>query len=91
MNAANKDFHLSAWSPAVDRGINIGLTFDFDGNTRPQGLGFDMGVYESPYAQQPLPTSTNTPTATPTPTPLPRAEFTGSFKLWESVNHAPNL
>ncbi len=71
VNAANKDFHLSAWSPAVDRGINIGLTYDFDGNTRPQGLGFDMGVYESPYSQQPLPTSTNTPTATPTPTPLP--------------------
>ena len=41
------DFHLQSSSPAVDAGSSTGApAFDFEGTTRPQGAGFDMGAYE---------------------------------------------
>jgi hypothetical protein len=44
---AGSDFHLKSTSPAIDKGTatNAPLT-DFDGTTRPQGAGYDMGAYE---------------------------------------------
>jgi len=44
--AAAGDFHLTATSPAVDRGKATGATTDADGNPRPQGAAFDIGAYE---------------------------------------------
>jgi hypothetical protein len=38
--------HLSAGSPAIDRGIDVGINVDLDGNHRPSGAGFDIGAYE---------------------------------------------
>lgn len=39
------DFHLSAASPALNKGTNTGLGNDLDGNPRPVGLP-DLGCYE---------------------------------------------
>ena len=38
--------HLSAGSPAIDHGIDVGINVDLDGNPRPSGAGFDIGAYE---------------------------------------------
>ena len=41
------DYHLKPGSPAIDSGTSIGASsIDFDGNTRPQGAGYDIGPYE---------------------------------------------
>ena len=39
------DFHLNPASPAINFGINAGITIDLDGNSRPIGLP-DLGSYE---------------------------------------------
>jgi hypothetical protein len=47
VNPAGGDFHLQVGSPAIDTGssLNAPVT-DFDGNSRPQGAGYDIGAYE---------------------------------------------
>ncbi len=43
------DFHLQAGSAAIDAGANlssVGITTDFEGKSRPQGSGYDIGAYE---------------------------------------------
>ena len=43
------DFHLLADSAAVDQGTDLsalGFSTDYDGVTRPQGAGWDIGAYE---------------------------------------------
>lgn len=41
---SSSDFHLGAGSPAIDAGIDVGITGDFGGNPR---VGFpDIGAYE---------------------------------------------
>jgi len=47
VNPSESDFHLLGNSPAIDRGSPIDAPInDFDGNTRPQGSGYDIGAYE---------------------------------------------
>jgi hypothetical protein len=71
-NEAGSDYHLTAASAAIDRGVVTEVTTDFDGNPRNQGLP-DLGAYE--YVQlgfskihltfvvhQPLQLATATPT-----------------------------
>jgi hypothetical protein len=60
VNASGKDFHLAADSPAIDSGVNVGLKLDFDGYSRPEGQGYDMGVYEYSSAVRVLPTASPT-------------------------------
>ena len=44
--AASHDFHLTANSPAVDKGKPTSASSDIDGNPRPGGSAFDIGAYE---------------------------------------------
>ncbi len=61
VDTASGDFHLQEGSPCIDAGaesIYIAIwdtviyapTFDYDSVARPQGLGWDIGAYESPYS-----------------------------------------
>lgn len=45
-NEYEKSFNLTSSSPAIDTGVNVGLTYDLLGVSIPQGPGYDMGVYE---------------------------------------------
>jgi parallel beta-helix repeat protein len=46
VNVDTFNFHLQPGSPAIDTGIDLGITLDFDGEIRPAGVGFDLGAYE---------------------------------------------
>ena len=39
-------YHLTAWSDAIDRALDAGLTTDIDGDARPQNLRYDLGADE---------------------------------------------
>ncbi|MBC8264078.1 MAG: CSLREA domain-containing protein [Anaerolineales bacterium] len=46
-NTANRDYHLTAYSPAIDAGTAEGAPIvDLDGVSRPQGEAYDIGAYE---------------------------------------------
>jgi hypothetical protein len=40
------DYHLLPLSPCINAGVDLGITTDYAGNKRPQGLAPDMGPYE---------------------------------------------
>jgi hypothetical protein len=40
------DFHLTQDSPCIDKGIDVGVYVDIEGDRRPFGSGFDMGADE---------------------------------------------
>jgi len=46
----NWDFSLGAGSPAIDNGLDLsaefGFNWDFRGNARPAGKGWDIGAFE---------------------------------------------
>ncbi|MFA6410043.1 MAG: right-handed parallel beta-helix repeat-containing protein [Candidatus Buchananbacteria bacterium] len=46
INISTRNFHLAANSLAIDRGTNLGLTQDFDGDQIPLGLAPDLGADE---------------------------------------------
>ena len=46
IDPAGRDFHLTAESPCVNAGADIGIHTDFENNPRPQGAAPDMGAYE---------------------------------------------
>ena len=43
---SSTDFHLNLGSPAIDKGINVGLNSDYEGAPVPQGAFPDIGAYE---------------------------------------------
>jgi len=67
INLNGNDFHLQSGSPAINTGVDLGHTLDFDNNTVPVGIAPDIGAYEHSGTSQP----TNTPLPTMTKTPLP--------------------
>jgi hypothetical protein len=46
IDPAGDNYHIPVGSPAIDSGLNVGITTDLDGNSRPQGNGYDIGAYE---------------------------------------------
>jgi hypothetical protein len=48
VDAANGDLHLAAGSPAINAGMDLGLSLptDLDGNGRPSFAAFEIGAYE---------------------------------------------
>jgi parallel beta-helix repeat protein len=73
VNAAGNDFHLNPTaSTAIDQGFSLSadVPTDFEGTTRPQGNGFDIGADELGSVS---PTPTPTPTPPPGPVPTPTA------------------
>jgi len=46
VNTASSDFRLQAQSPAIDAGVNTGITPDYAGVSRPQGGVYDIGAHE---------------------------------------------
>ena len=40
------DYHLCQNSAAIDQGVNAGVSSDFEGDARPQGIGVDIGADE---------------------------------------------
>jgi hypothetical protein len=40
------DYHVTAGSTAIDRGVESDVTFDVDGDHRPQGTNVDVGADE---------------------------------------------
>lgn len=51
INPPGNDYHLGSASQAIDKGADVGVTVDRDGQSRPfpTGGAFDIGAYEWPY------------------------------------------
>jgi hypothetical protein len=46
IDSATNDFHLKSTSPAINSGINLGYSKDFEQNPVPIGKLPDLGAYE---------------------------------------------
>ena len=46
VSTVTPDFHLQSTSPAINAGVDVGLTQDYEGIAVPKGSGFDIGAYE---------------------------------------------
>jgi uncharacterized repeat protein (TIGR01451 family) len=46
VDSGGGDYHIGAASAAIDQGVPAGILTDIDGDTRPRGLGFDLGADE---------------------------------------------
>lgn len=47
-DVAGGDYHLAAASPCIDKGVDVGLTRDYEGVVVPRRQGVDMGAFEFP-------------------------------------------
>ena len=50
----NDDFHLSSGSPAINAGVDVGLTSDSEGKAVPYGAAPDIGAHEYYAAEEDL-------------------------------------
>lgn len=81
VDPANRDFRLQPCSVAIDQAVDNGsVANDLDGVVRPQGEGFDLGVYEFVGTPSSCPDN-----PTPTPTPFPDPNPSGVFSVYLPV------
>lgn len=65
VNPTSNDYHLQSTSPAINAGATLSdVTNDYDGNSRPQGAGYDIGPFE--YIGTVTPPADTTPPSAPT-------------------------
>ncbi len=55
VSLTGNDFHLQAGSPAIDKGMALGYSSDFDGRPVPSGSAPDIGAYEYSGSGNPPP------------------------------------
>jgi hypothetical protein len=72
VNRSGGNYRLQSTSPAIDTGMNLGHSKDFDGNPVPSGAAPDMGAFEF-VGTAAAPTATSTPAPAPTAEPTPTA------------------
>ena len=88
IDTLTNNYRLSLNSPGIDTGIDIagtGITFDFDGNTRPSGFGYDIGAFEHQVqVPEPEPEVANPFTIYPNPT-------NGTFYIHSESKEKANL
>lgn len=67
VDSAAQDFHLQPGSPAIDAGVDLGHSLDFDDRSVPTGTAPDIGAFEYGAITPPTPVP---PTPTPSPSEL---------------------
>jgi hypothetical protein len=79
--SSGSDFHLTSNSPCINKGVNLSLSVDFDGNYTTSGGAPDIGAFEyvgsttvSNPVPAPAPTLDPAPAPTPDPAPAPTPE-----------------
>ncbi|WP_341836319.1 PKD domain-containing protein [Chitinophaga pollutisoli] len=80
VNAAGKDFHITATSVAVNKGLDFKAYFnyDIDGQARPQGAAFDAGADEYSTGSTNKPPVANAGSAVTITLPVTTANLDGS-------------
>ena len=76
------DYHLGAGSAAVNAGLNISVSIDFDGDVRPQGSGYDVG-YDEVAPPEGLTASNDSPTPLGSPTSFSAAVVFGTAVTYQ--------
>lgn len=52
VDSAHYNFHIKSGSPVIDFGTTLVLSDDFDGDARPQDIGFDIGADEYTFCSE---------------------------------------
>src|SRR2546425_6739622 len=96
VNFASRDFHLQSASSLINRGATLSaVTNDYDGASRPQGSGYDIGAFEFVNSTPPPPPTITsfTPTSGPagTSVAISGTNFSGATAVTFNGVSAPGF